>query len=169
MSERLRLFCLIFLFFGLGMGLLVWWQSRSLLIGGMVGIVSGTLFSLAIFVFTILVKKFRAFGIKKVEGWTADETIIHSGDANMIRNGIAEGGQLFLSNKRLRFVGHRFGSQILDSSYAVSNIAMATASRTLGIVPNGVTVSLYDGRVLKLVVFNRKKWVEELTKITRAR
>lgn len=167
MSERLGLFLLIALASGLPMGLLGWWLSGSFLVGTVLGAMSGTGLSIFLFLFTIVVKKFRVFGLKAIEGWAPDEVVIRSGDAKIFRNGLAEGGQLFLTNRRLRFVGHRLGAQILDSSYAACEIAAAEPTRTLGLVPNGLRVSLQDGRVLNFVVYDRKGWANELNQFAR--
>jgi hypothetical protein len=163
MKDRWASLLICFLLIGLPIGFFEWWISGSLRVGLIFGVAFGVAGSASFFLLAIALKKYRRFGLKSIEGWSTNEVIIRSGDANIIRNGIAEGGILFLTNKRLRFVGHRFGTQIIDSSYAVRHVSAAQPAKTFGIFPSGLKVVLNDGRIINFVVNDRKGWVNELS------
>jgi hypothetical protein len=47
-------------------------------------------------------------------------------------------------------------------NHVLSDIIRVEASRTLGIVPNGLKVHLRGGTVERFVVMNRSDWVQRL-------
>jgi hypothetical protein len=80
-----------FLLFGLVMGVMTAFQSGSVETGLVIGLLSGAAFTAIILIFKFAVKRFRVFGMKEVEGWAPGEVILLSGDANIMRHGLAEG------------------------------------------------------------------------------
>jgi len=90
------------------------------------------------------------------------EVTIRSGATNFMRHGLAEGGILFLTDKRLRFCTHRVSAEVGDYSFPVTAIAVVKPFRMLGIVPNGIEVDLNDGRSARFVVDDRQAWMEAI-------
>jgi hypothetical protein len=161
MQGRLQAAFFAFLFFGLVTGVIQGWTTGSVIIGLAVGAVSGAAFALCMLIFALVVRRFRTFGIREVGGWAPDEVILRSDDANIMRRGFAEGGKLFLTNKRLRFCSHRASVEAGEYSFPLRSITLIEPCRTLGIVPNGLRVALNDGRSITFVVYNRAQWVAE--------
>jgi hypothetical protein len=162
MSGRLKSAFYAFLVFAVVMSAVFTITTGNLAVGIVTGIVAGALFALALLLFVVIVQKFRMFGVKNIQGWAADEVTIRSGAANFMRHGLAEGGILFLTDKRLRFCTHRVSAEVGDYSFPVTAIAGVKPFRTLGIVPNGIEVDLNDGRWARFVVEDRKGWMEAI-------
>ena len=167
MNERKVMYIGSALVFGGVFGGLALFETKNIFASLIVGIFSGVFFSFGIFLFFLVVQRFSIFGLSKITGWAADEIIVLSGDANFFNGGLAEGGKLFLTNKRIRFCGHRMGLSILDNTYQLTSIESASPFRTLGIVPNGMAVTLSDGRILKFVVYERDNWCAEINGISK--
>ena len=159
MSGRLKSTIYAFLVFAAVMSAVFTITTGSLAVGIVTGIVAGALFAMAVLLFVVIVQKFRMFGVKNIQGWAAGEVTNRSGAANFMRHGLAEGGILFLTDKRLRFCTHRVSAEVGDYSFPVSAIAVVKPFRTLGIVPNGIDVDLNDGRSARFVVDDRQAWM----------
>jgi hypothetical protein len=91
-----------------------------------------------------------------------EEPVLHEGLANHFRGIEGVGGKLFLTDRRLRFVSHRLNVQVHDTSWPLSTIVRAEATRTLGVIPNGLVVWLADGRRERFVVHGRDRWTEAI-------
>ena len=154
---------LAFISFGLIMGILIGVQSRSAVIGLAAGLFSGAAFSALILIFVFAVRRFRVFGVKEVEGWAPGEVVLLSGDANIMRHGLAAGGRLFLTRLRLRFCANRASVEVEDLSFPLARVVSLERCRTFGIVPNGLKLVLDDGRKIQFVVYSPKDWVEAFT------
>ena len=148
-----------FLLSGLVMGALAAAQTGSVAIGFVTGLASGGFFTAAMLRFVVLVQRARVFGLTEIQGWAPDEVVLRSGPANIMRRGVAEGGKLFLTNKRLRFHGHRAALEVADVSFPVSQIASVERCRTLGFIPNGLRIAMADGRRVQFVVGKPGEWV----------
>ena len=93
--------------------------------------------------------------IQLVEG----EKILKEGPANHFKGAESVGGQLCLTNLQLFFKSHSLNVQTHAESYPLSEIVRLTPRNTLGIVPNGISVFLKDGREEKFVIFGRDEWM----------
>ena len=94
-----------------------------------------------------------------------DESIIHSGEANHFKNSEGVGGKLYLLTDKLQFKSHSFNLQNHELTIQIDQIKEITYSNTLGIVPNGLAISLKDGRQEKFVVNGRQLWKTEIEKL----
>jgi len=90
------------------------------------------------------------------------EEIEYSGLANHFLNMEARGGRLAVTKTHLVFKPHVVNLQTSELSIPRSDIVSVAATRTLGIIPNGLAVTLKDGKVERFVVNNRKQWIAHL-------
>jgi hypothetical protein len=106
------------------------------------------------------------------------EQVLSTLRANHFLDGEGRGGQLLVTERRLRFVPHRYNVQLAlwsvpweevrgfttPDSAVVTAVAVATGvpSRPL---QNFLVVELRDGRRERLVVFNRKQTAEHLERL----
>ncbi|MCX6036777.1 MAG: hypothetical protein NTW99_02575 [Chloroflexi bacterium] len=90
------------------------------------------------------------------------ETIIKEGSANHFKGLESVGGKLYLTNLRLVFKSHAINIQGHEESYRLDDIISVLPRNTLGIVPNGMTLILKDGREEKFVVNERQDWMNRI-------
>ncbi|MDD5005059.1 MAG: hypothetical protein PHS93_00965 [Candidatus Omnitrophica bacterium] len=98
---------------------------------------------------------------KTIEG----EAIVKEGKANKTNFFISQGGDLYLTNKRLVFIGH--GVNIATSTLAVSlsEVLIIRKAFTWTIlalllpIPNAFKITLNNGKVYKFTVFKREDWI----------
>ena len=95
-----------------------------------------------------------------------DKDILRSAGANHFKNGEAVGGKLYLMSDKLAFKSHRFNIQNHALTIAIVQIKEVRFYNTLGVIPNGLVVTLLDGQTEKFVVANRKHWKEDIEKLT---
>jgi hypothetical protein len=91
------------------------------------------------------------------------EVVEHSAPANHMQKFEGRGGQLFLTERNLIFKPHRMNIQSNVVTIPRHDIAGVAATRTLGLVPNGLKVVLRDGTVHRFVVRDREEWVRVLS------
>jgi hypothetical protein len=91
------------------------------------------------------------------------EAVEHATPANHFQRFEGRGGQLFLTRRNLIFKPHRMNIQSNVVTIPCHDIAGAAATRTLGLIPNGLKVTLRDGTVHRFVVSDREGWVRVLT------
>ncbi|WP_105618630.1 GRAM domain-containing protein [Vallitalea okinawensis] len=98
------------------------------------------------------------------------EKVITEGKANRCSLVNAQGGKLYLTNKRIVFVGH--GKNIGEGTIAInlSDILTYGKAPTLTIffpipVPNAIKVVTDGGKKLKFTVAGRKKWLQEINNV----
>lgn len=91
---------------------------------------------------------------------------IHSDGANLFRGDLAVGGKLFLSNKRLIFLPHRFnfGFGGKDLFISLADIQSIKAVKTLDLYDNGLTLVLKDQSSFTFVLNNRLELIQKLEK-----
>lgn len=151
------------LVFGGAMGVLLGLQTGSAYYGFHGGFLSGAAFAWILAKFLkVSVSTNRLELDGRAAGFDAGEVLLHHGPANHWKGAESVGGKLFLTSKRLRFRSHKLNVQSHDESYPVADIVDVEPVRTLGIVPNGVRVSLRDGRQERFVVMGRAAWLERL-------
>ena len=124
--------------------------------------VGGALFGIAMRGFSRAAEK-SAFEMGgKAAEFEDGERLLHSGSANHFVKMESVGGKLFLTEKRLRFRSHKFNVQTHDTSFELASIASAEATRTLGVIPNGLRVTLGDGTAERFVVFGNRAWADAI-------
>jgi len=79
--------------------------------------------------------------------------------------GLAEGGMLYLTNMRLRFVAHRAGAFVADRTYGLEAMRIVEPARLSGVFPNLLRVGFVDGRAASFVVHRRDDWVRHLSTV----
>lgn len=92
----------------------------------------------------------------------AGELVIKEGAANHWRGAESVGGRLWLTNMRLHFKSHGLNVQTHEVSYPIWEIVSVEKQSTLGVVPNGISVVLQDGRQERFVVEDRDDWIAKI-------
>ena len=92
----------------------------------------------------------------------AGEKILKEGPANHLKGRESVGGALYLTNQRLVFKSHAFNVQVHEESYMLDSIRSAQPRNTLGLIPNGLAVTLADGSVEKFVIWGRQDWIHKI-------
>lgn len=145
------------LVFGGPMGALFWFQTGKPGTALVAGVFAGLLFALATSFFASRVAKADQ---DDVGSPNSGEALLRSGLTNHFKGVEGVGGKLFLTDRRLRFVSHKLNVQRHDESWALDEIASVEPTRTLGIVPNGMRVTLRSGQRERFVLYGRRAWVE---------
>lgn len=144
--------------FGVPMGAFLWMQTGRPAAAAIGGVMCGVLFAVAI----------AAFGARAADSGASDaalfgtdggETLVRSGLANHFKGMESVGGKLYLTDHRLRFVSHKLNVQRHDESYPLREITRVEKTRTLGIVPNGLRITLRSGARERFVLYDRNAWV----------
>lgn len=77
--------------------------------------------------------------------------------ANLFRGKEAVGGHLHFKESEMIFKSHSFNVQTGDTSIPYKDIANVQTRNTLGLVPNGMLVTLKNGTEYKFVIWNRNE------------
>lgn len=145
------------IFFGVVMGLFF-----SILFGsdyGLIsGIFSGILFGVGIYLFVNSKTVKSQTQIENIHGLT----IIHSGGANHFINVEAVGGKLYLLTDKVLFKSHNFNAQNHSQTILLEQIKEIGFYNTLGLIPNGLSITTSDDKIEKYVVNNRRLWKEKI-------
>ncbi|HZF54168.1 MAG TPA: hypothetical protein VE093_36230 [Polyangiaceae bacterium] len=154
--------------FGAPMGVLFGLMTRSPGLGVVLGLLSAALFGLLIGAFARRVEQTDTFAPGgAAPDFLPEEHVIHQGLANHFKGMEGVGGKLYLTNRRLRFRSHAVNIQVHDESYPLDLITTVEPARTLGLIPNGLLVTLGDGRRERFVVHHRRAWVSAITEARR--
>ena len=92
----------------------------------------------------------------------AGENILFETPANHFKGIEAVGGKLYLTNKRLVFKSHKLNIQNHELSIPLNNIKNVARHKTIGIVDNGLSITVVNGNVEKFVVEQVEDWVKNL-------
>jgi hypothetical protein len=153
------------LVFAVPMGVLIFFATRRIEVAIPGGLVSGAGFAGLLAAFLLSVRSTKAFEIGgELPSFDPGERVIHRGLANHFKGAEGVGGKLYLTERRLRFRSHTLNIQVHDESYPLDQIASAEATRTLGILPNGLRVWMKDGRRERFVVHGHEEWAEAISK-----
>jgi hypothetical protein len=108
----------------------------------------------------------------------AGERILSTSRANHFLNGEGRGGRLFVTERRIGFLPHRYNVQLAPWSvawdsvtgFSTPNSAVVGAVAAVAGVParalqNFLVVQLRDGKQERLVVWNRKQMAEYLDRL----
>ena len=90
------------------------------------------------------------------------EVILKEGPANHFMGIESVGGKLYLTTLRLFFKSHAVNLQRHEASYPLADILSVKLRNSLGIVPNGLAVTVKDEGEQKFVVFGRKDWMNKI-------
>jgi hypothetical protein len=90
------------------------------------------------------------------------EELIEKSAANLMRGVEAVGGRMILTNQRVLFEAHKINVQAAPLAIPLSKIESVAPSRTLGIVPNGITIRCYSGEEYRFVVWGRKRIISKI-------
>lgn len=77
--------------------------------------------------------------------------------ANLFRGKEAVGGRLHFEEQQMVFKSHAFNIQTGATTIIYTDIAGVHPRKTLGLVPNGISVILKTGIEYQFVVWNRKE------------
>ena len=147
--------------FGIAMGAFYGIITQSAEIGVISATFHGVFFgvSMRLFVF-IQSKKLKKYSSEIMGG----EEIIKEDGANHLMGKESVGGWLYLTKKELIFQSHNFNIQKHQTVFLLSHITDVKTSLTLGLVPNGLTITA-NGKVEKFVVYRRKEWVQKINEV----
>ena len=127
--------------------------------GMVLGILSGIGFGVAIAIFI----EIQTTKMESKDGLFEGEKVIYQGGANHFLNAESRGGWLTLTESRLCFRSHGTNVQNQPLNIPVSSIENVQSSLTLGIVPNGLKITLSTGKSEAFVVSTRKNWIKYLS------
>jgi len=146
--------------FGLLLGLFfaVRFDTHFALIAGPI---SGLAFGTALYFFVTSKTVKKQTQIENLDG----KPIVRSGGANHFINGEAVGGKLYLLTDKLQFQSHGFNIQNHGQIIGIEQIKEVSFFNTLGLIPNGITITTLDGQAEKFVVINRRLWKEEIERL----
>ena len=82
--------------------------------------------------------------------------------ANWLRGLEGVGGRLFLTNQRLIFVPHSLNFQTDGVQIELWGMSKIEKHQTLGLIPNGIKITLESGHIFKFIVWNRSKIIREI-------
>lgn len=149
------------LLFGVGMAiafsLFDGWKS-----GIPAGLGSGILFGLIMALFV----QYQSKKFTQNRPLLSSERLIKEGPANHFLNGEGVGGWIYLTDSRLFFVSHKVNLQNHELALPFDEIVIAENSRTLGLIPNKLSLTLKNGQVENFVVKGAKSWVKEIKEHT---
>ncbi len=92
------------------------------------------------------------------------ESILFETGANHFRGAEAVGGKLYLTNQRVVFKSHSFNFHNEAFSLELHDLEQVNLHKTLGMLPNGLTITLKDNRKEKFVVQQPKEWIRMFSK-----
>ncbi len=90
---------------------------------------------------------------------SADEEIVGKFAANLFRGLEGVGGRLIVTNQRLLFEAHKLNLQRAPLEIRLDQISDVAETKTMGLLPNGVTVTCRSGEQHRFVSWNRTKIV----------
>lgn len=152
--------------FGASMGLFFGLRTGEPSIGLTTAVIGGLGFGLAMRTFSNLAANSSVLEPQgQPAGFDDGEVVTKQGLANHFKGLEGVGGKLFLTNRRLRFRSHAMNVQNHDESYPLEDITAVEATKTLGLVPNGLLVHLREGRRERFVVSGRADWVQRLRSV----
>jgi hypothetical protein len=88
------------------------------------------------------------------------EQILADVGANLFRGIEGVGGRLLVTNRRLLFRAHAINLQTMPAEIPIDQIAEVSPQNSLGIIPNGMVVTLDSGVQYKFVVWGRDRLMQ---------
>jgi GRAM domain len=133
--------------------------------GWQLGLVSG--FAGGIF-FGIMMAAFVAYQAKQFtenRPIAIDEQLIKEGGANHFMNREGVGGWIYLTDSRFYFKSHDLNIQNHEFIVNLNEIADAEKTNSLGVIPNGLKLTLKNQTVEKFVVTGAKSWEKAIKEL----
>lgn len=123
------------------------------------GIFTGLIFGIGISIFLQnQKKKFKNISADVTKG----KTIIMEGGANHFKGVEAVGGWLYLTSDEIIFKSHAYNVQAHQTTIPLDQVVKVKTVATLGLIPNGLLITINNGSIEKFVVNNRNNWIEEI-------
>ncbi len=161
LPRLLKTACFTGLAFGVSMGLFFALRFGSATAGILGGVFSGVFFGITIAAFAeVQAKRMKVKPGGEFEG----EPVLHQGPANHFLNREGRGGWLTLTPTKLAFRSHGKNIQNDPVDINLADITEAHASRTIGIIPNGLRVRLESRKTETFVVHGREVWADAIRK-----
>jgi len=88
--------------------------------------------------------------------------IVLDDGANHYMGKEAVGGWLFLTEKMLKFISHKFNIQNHTLDIPVNEICALTVTKSLKIFRNGLIIEMQNGTKERFVVNDPDKWIEQI-------
>lgn len=95
-----------------------------------------------------------------------DESIISKKSANLFRGFFAVGGFLYVTNQRLVFEPHALNFRGHPFELEISGVTQVKTRNTLGVIPNGVSITQKNGTEYKFVVWGRAELISQLKRLS---
>ncbi|MBU1239591.1 PH domain-containing protein [Myxococcota bacterium] len=143
--------------FGLALGVVVWLTGDPVS-GVFAGIAGGILFAIMLIRFQKAQAQKLSIKGPSYEG----KAIIYQGAANHFIGMESRGGWLILTEKALYFKSHQHNINKSDCTVPLVDITDVKPSNTLGLIPNGITVTHSQGKTERFVVRQRKEWMRAI-------
>ncbi len=147
-------------FFGI-VSIFLYDLHAALIMGPLSGLIFGLFMGFMLYFFS---KSKKVNNQTKLEG-VNEADIVYAGAANHFIKREAVGGKLYLLNDRLIFKSHNLNIQNHSFSIQIDNINELIFFSPLGIVKNGLQISLKDGTIEKFVVNNREIWKQYIAQL----
>lgn len=144
------------------MGAVNGYTWKNFLLAVVTGIVWGLLMY---FIMPFTLKKAGKWLEKKVPDpvLDSDEQIEMSAPANYFRSKrLADGGKLFLTNKRLVFTAHKYNFKKSQVSINLEDILSAQGIKVSNAIDNGLRITQRDITVYDFVIDNADEWISVL-------
>ena len=141
------------------MGVLFSWQTDNWAIGMGGGLVAGALFATLMSWFAS--RQTKRFSVAQPD--FVGEPVIFEGPANHFKGAEGVGGYLWLTARQLLFQSHKLNIQNHECRMPISEIAEVEATRTLGIIPNGLLLRSASGTEERFVVHKNRDWVAQIS------
>lgn len=94
------------------------------------------------------------------------EKAIKSGNGNLFRNGVAVGGKLHLTSACIYHIPHAMNLNRKQTEIPLKDVFAVNLINhhimKLIPMPNGLEIVLQNGKALRFVVNNRKRWKQEI-------
>jgi hypothetical protein len=120
---------------------------------------TGMLFGVGFGLFVGLFLRFGAVPRVNDLELAPDEVVRHVGGANHFQNREGRGGTLVLTNQALVFMPHIVNFQHNEARIPLFDIVEVDAIRTLGIIPNGLSITIKLGNQERFAVNHRRGWL----------
>jgi len=88
--------------------------------------------------------------------------VLYCGAANRKMPAEYTGGRLYLYRDKLYYKSHPINIQVNEITIWLKDIENVDYFRTLGLVPNGLKIILYNGAIEYFVVNRRKEWRQNI-------
>ncbi len=137
--------------------------------GSKVGVPMGLACGLLFGVFVALFTESQRKKMQSKDGILDGEAVLFQGPVNHFQNGEGRGGWLAFTATRLVFKSHGMNIQNQPLNIEVREILEVLPTLTVGFIPNGLRITLKNGRQESFVVQNRKKWSKVISQEIKAR